>query len=194
MKKFAEGYVFAGNREDDSKEGAMICFDAWEESSHWTFRVWHSTPEFEINLEGEGYKLLSRECKYHDDMGLEDPDYCTYIKIVPTQDKGWVEVKTPTEEQWDDAKITWGDGEVIDLEDNKAEFELDGSTVKITEVLTTSEKRFFMMDDRLTRLRRIAASQGNHTVVQEIMAGRRDFIEAAQVDDYQVWLDDYYGK
>lgn len=193
MKKFAEGYVFAGNREDEPKEGAMICFDAWEESDHWTFRVWHYDPDFEINLEGEGYKVLSRERKFHDDLGLDSEDYCTYIKIAPTSDEGWVEVKTPTEDQWDDAKILWGEGKIIDLEDNKADMEFDGSTVKITETLSKSEKRFFMMDDRLTRLRRIAAKQGNHNIVQEVIAGRRDFIDAAQVDNYASWLDERYG-
>lgn len=193
FKKFAEGYVFAGNREDESKEGAMICFDAWDESDHWTFRIWHYDPDFEINLEGEGYKVLSRERKFHDDLGLDLEDYCTYIKIAPTQDKGWLEVKTPTEHQWDDAKITWGEGKITDLEDNKADMEFDGSNVKITETLTLSEKRYFMMDGRLNRIRRIAEHQGNHSIVQEIIAGRREFMSSAQADDYEAWLDETYG-
>lgn len=197
FKRFGEGDLMAGNREDDPQEGAMICFDACDESDHWQLRVWHYDPELEINLEGEGYKVLERKRKYHDDLDLNLKDYCTYIRICPTSDEGWVEVKTPTEDQWDDAKVVWGGGKIKDLCEYEADLELDISPqrtiIKITENLSKYDKRRFMMQSRLCRLRKIAEVQGNHDMVLEIMTGRLDFMDAAQSDNYSEWLNENYG-
>lgn len=197
FKKFGEGHMMAGNRDYDPKEGAMVCFDAWVKSKGWSFRVWHYNPELEINLEGEGYEVVARKRKFHDDLGFDEPDYCTYIDIAPTSNDGWVEVKTPTEHQWEDAKVSWGGGHIKDFWGNKADLELDFSgkevEIRVKEVLSKSDKRHFMMEDRLFRLRKVAESQGNSDMITEIMSCRREFMSSAQADDYEAWLDETYG-
>ncbi len=169
FKKFSNGHINAGDREDNSKSGAMICFDSWESSTGWAIRVWHFDPKLEILFIGEGFKQTDRSLKLHEFEGLEENtetiDYCTRIEFEPTGSEGWLEVKIPTEDMWEPAKVEWGDGVLKDFYEHKADLTVsprnNGVLIELVERLTDKDKRYYAMDSRLSRLREIACGKSS---------------------------------
>ena len=195
FKKFSMGSLNAGDREDEPQSGAMICFDAWESSTGWAIRVWHYDPKLEINFIGEGFKQTHRSCKMHEFGGWEDSppsiDYCTQINFEPTGNEGWLEVKIPTEDMWDEAKVVWGDGVVKDFMGNEADLTLMPTGIELRERLTDKEKRYYAMDGRLSRLREIARGV-SWDLERSIMLDRYEIMDSVEADDYEAWLNKKY--
>ena len=201
FKKFSNGHINAGDREDDPKKGAMICFDSWESSTGWAIRVWHFAPKLEINFIGEGFKQTHRSCEKHEFEGYEDSppsiDYCTKIHFEPTGSAGWLEVKIPDEDMWEPAKVEWGDGVLKDFYENKADLTVsprkNGVLIEVAERLTDKEKRYYAMDSRLSRLREIARGV-SWDLERSIMLDRYEIMDSVEAEDYEEWLNKKYEE
>ena len=191
--KFANGTLNAGDREDDPREGAMVCFDAWGESRGWAFRVWHYNKDLEVVFEGESLNVITRVCDFHkfDDEGGED--HCTLIKFEPTGDSGWAEIKIPSELMYDRAKISWGGGFLKDMYENEAEVKIktsamNGSHVEVKEQLTDREERYFSLERRIEKLRGIAQKKGHILLNHNLLFSKNEILGSIDAEDYSVWL------
>tara|TARA_B100000073_G_scaffold339985_1_gene339161 strand:+ start:164 stop:790 length:627 start_codon:yes stop_codon:yes gene_type:complete len=202
FKKFSMGHINAGDREDNPKTGAMICFDTWESSTGWAIRVWHFDPKLEINFIGEGFKQTHRSCVEHefDSYDEDSPpsiDHCTQIHFEPTGSEGWLEVKIPHEDMWEPAKVVWGDGVLTDFYENKADLTLvpmkGGVSIEVVERLTDKEKRHYAMSNRLSRLRGIAR-EVSWDLERSIMLDRYEIMDSVEAEDYEEWLNKKYNE
>lgn len=180
---FRNGECEWGDWEDNSyyddpkkRSGACAYFDAWPSCSAIQFRVWHIKEDLHIELKGEGFKIIERQCVYHQDEfeGKDISSYCTTLVFQIIEPKGKAEVYIPSETlNEDNSSIKWEDGLLYDLDNRKAQIEIKAvDHYEIKEILTDSERQNFALKDRVHKLTKIVRKMGRDDIEYQLDLAR----------------------
>ena len=177
FRKFSNGSLELGDYDENSdkapedRSGAYLVFDAYLKSrNYFAFRIYHYDKNQKISIESEGCSLELRKCEetkteHHwydfdsdENKSAEVIEYMTTIawKINDIQGEGFIKVEVEGESLdflMDDAKISWKDGVIKDFYNIKANLVFEGEILNISEILTDEERKQFVLDDRIYKLK-----------------------------------------
>jgi hypothetical protein len=201
FRLFSRGEKFFGGRSDTVEEanqkGAMLIFDSWEETDYFQMRLWHCSEDLEISLEGSGFKEIEREINKHicqywcfdTDKEIDYEDYCTIVRFSLTESEGSVSVSTNEDFPFDDvAKVSWSEGKITDLDEKEAHLDFVSNYYKVREILTLSQRREYILEDRIDKLLKISRSQ--QQVRMRLYSSRYHILKTANMSDeeYAKWI------
>lgn len=203
FRLFSRGDKFVGGRgdtvEEANQKGAMVLFDSWEESSYFQIRLWHCTKDLEINLEGSGFKEIERETNKHicqywcfdTDKEIDYDDYCSVIRFSLTESEGSVIVSTSEDFPFDEeVKVSWSEGKIRDLDEKEAHLDFVSNYYKVREILTLSQRRGHIIEDRIDKLVKISRSLSKIPLMRELYSSRHHILKTANMSDeeYIKWV------
>jgi hypothetical protein len=202
FRRFSRGDKFLGGRgdmiEEAGQKGAMVIFDAWEKNNFFQYRLWHCTKDLEIKLGGSGFKEIEREtisqvCQYwcHDtDKEMDFTDYCTTVRFSLSKTEGSVSVGTSEDCPLDEVvSVSWSGGKIIDLDGEEAHLDFVSDYYKTGEILTLSQRKYFVIEDRFNKLLKISRVQ-SVTLLMNLYRERSDILNSANMSDeeYVKWV------
>lgn len=203
FRLFSRGDMFLGGRgepvEEAGQQGAMVVFDAWEESTYFQMRLWHCTKDLEINLVGDGFKEIERETNKHicqywcfdTDKEIDYDDYCSIVRFSLTKKEGSVSVSTSEDLPFDDeVKVSWSKGKILDLDEKEAHLDFVSNYYKVREILTVSQRKHFILEDRVDKLLKISREKKDISLMRELYSSRQLIVGTANMSDeeYVKWV------
>jgi hypothetical protein len=180
---FNIGSIQVGGYEDnsfeddpDKRSGAMVIFDAWDQSSYFQFRIYHPEKDLPIKLTGTGFAQIDRTSKYIPDTDwetgkeLDYGEWLTTISFYLAAPEGQVQVDVPKTHPWDeDSIVKWDSTHIYDIHECKAELKVvSPRNYEVKELLSAKQRAKFALNDRYYKLRQICIKNRLFLAHQEL--------------------------
>jgi hypothetical protein len=181
FRKFAEDFMTFGDYENnpygavDDRSGAVVYFDVWKQTQVFGLRVYHIEKHLDIALVGDvdGQSFYSDRIynpRIDEDTGEDRGEYCTKIHFhIDLTVEGSVALQMDIS----NTICSWSGGVMKDFLGNEAKVCKKGGLYLLEEILTDEERQGYVLEDRVSNLRRICRDKGLKDLLYQINYSHR---------------------